>query len=500
MGTTEDQANQKKTTVVEEESTSVGSSTALVDATDSEAESVKQPDEADDSQSASADKPQNVETLYLDDSKVGVRFDNYPLSAEVLKALADGGHQYLSRYQQVVFDILTIGVDRWFSVNLASNRGLIIGTYLVDLAQTDLTKTTSILCVAVPKIRGYFERDLLSIAKYTGVKILSVGEELSADIQLQDKPNIVLASIEMVSRLKEHLDLSEVEVVYFDEVEKTIRDAEDVFVDFVNTHAFPQVVLQSSYYSDALIESVHRCKPALDPTRLYKQHNNGPIFYTTELETDAVNWRAVMKILLPKVLLSRVVVLINDGAEMSQWLQTQGWDAIDTTADESIAPSVVDDLRENRVQLVLTTKQLFLTTNPLDFDVLVSIDKLTAGDDKDDEIVKKNRRASAIVLCGYAEETFNDVEVQSLSMLNGEFNHSQSVIHSLRQETLQGMTTDWTSLVDDILQEVDGRQLLGEALRLALQSKRAQKGYIRSSVYKLENKDVFQRRNRKRTR
>ena len=86
--------------------------------------------------------------------------------------------------------------------------------------------------------------------------------------------------------------MSGVEVVYFDEVEKTIRDAEDIFVDFVNGHAFPQVVLQSSYYSDPLIESVHRCKPNLDPTRLYKHHNNTPALYSVPTQ---VKWRQVDK-------------------------------------------------------------------------------------------------------------------------------------------------------------------------------------------------------------
>ena len=84
--------------------------------------------------------------------------------------------------------------------------------------------------------------------------------------------------------------------------------------------------------------------------------------------------------------------------------------------------------------------------------------------------------------------------------MKGDANRAEMVIQSLRQNTLQELNTDWTDLVDTILAEVDGRHLLGEALRLALQSKRAQQGYIRSTVYKLENKDVFQRRNRKRSR
>ena len=148
------------------------------------------------------------------------------------------------------------------------------------------------MCVAVPKIRSYFQRDLLAIAKYTGVKILSVDEELPQDFHLVEQPNIVVASIEMVTQLGEHIDMSGVEVVYFDEVEKTIRDAEDKFVSFVNRCPFPQVVMQSSYYSESLVDTVHQCKPNLVPTRLYKNHQNLPSVYaykqddSRELPTD----------------------------------------------------------------------------------------------------------------------------------------------------------------------------------------------------------------------
>ena len=258
---------------------------------------------------------------------------NYPLSSEVIKALDELGHQYLSRYQQTLLDILTLGEDRWFSINLAaSNRGVIIGAYLVDLAQTDLTKTTVVLCVAVPKIRTYFQRDLLSIAKYTGVRILSIDEELPEDFSLEEQPNIIISSIEMVTRLTEHIDMSGVEVVYFDEVEKTIRDAEDKFVGFVQQHSFPQVVLQSSYYSESLVESVHQCKPDLDPTRLYKKHQTRPSVYAYK-QSDSVgqpvDWQAFFQVVLPKVLLSRIVVLTAEGPSVSQWFRQNGWDTVE---------------------------------------------------------------------------------------------------------------------------------------------------------------------------
>ena len=260
-------------------------------------------------------------------------------------------------------------------------------------------------------------------------------------------------------------------------------------------------MLQSSYYSDDLIQSVHRCKPDLDPVRLYKQHNNAPMVYAasmdSELETEAQRWQAMLEYVLPKTLLSRVVVLTSDGASVNQWLQTRGWDVVDTTQQDSIAHGVTDSLRENRVQLLLINKSLFLATNALEFDVLIAIDKIT---EDEEEIVKKNRRTSLIVLCDHSDPTFHDVEVRPLSEFKGSLNRSDSVIHSLRQDVIQELSTDWTDLVDDILNEVDGRQLLGEALRLALQSKRSREGYIRSTVYKLENKDVFQRRNRKRSR
>ena len=74
---------------------------------------------------------------------------------------------------------------------------------MVDLAQTDLSRTTGIVCSS-SKICSYFQRDLLANAKYTGVKILSVDEELPEDFHLVEQPNIVVASIEMVTQLGEH--------------------------------------------------------------------------------------------------------------------------------------------------------------------------------------------------------------------------------------------------------------------------------------------------------
>ena len=84
-----------------------------------------------------------------------------------------------------------------------------------------------------------------------------------------------------------------------------------------------------------------------------------------------------------------------------------------------------------------------------------------------------------------------------MSSFEGASNRSESIVQHCVKKT-QELSTDWTSLVDDILDEVEVGSYwvrLCDSHRLA----RAQ-GYIRSVVYKSDNKDVFQRRNRKRSR
>ena len=440
-----------------------------------------------------------VETIYLDDSKVGIQYSNYPLSSSVLKALNEMGHQYLSRYQQTLLDCFTLGDERWFSVNLASNRGLIVGTYLVDLAQTDLTKTTSVLCVAVPKIRSYFERDLLAIAKYTGVRILSVSDDVYDvdDASIVDEvPNIVIASIENIARLKEKLDFSTVEVLYFDEVEKTIRDAENVFVDFVNEGFGGQVLMQSSYYSEALIETIHKCKPNLNPTRIFKIHKNSPAIYSLQGTDEDVNWQEGLEHIVPHYLLQRLVIISAvDGKSIADWLRIRGWDVYDATNHAEIPANVVEDLKENRVQIVILHQE-HLQQSTLEFEVLVQLDDING---EEQTLIKKNKRLQAMFYKGKIGDTLAGAVVSPLSDLTA-IKHSQRVGHSLRQNVLNGTNSDWGDMVDDLLAQPDGKQLIGEALRLALQHKRGEQGYIRSSVYKLENRDVFQRRNRRKSR
>ena len=162
MGSTDNQSNSKKIATKPDESTSVDSLSVSTEEDNSNQTSETTNDGSEgnenveveqaakvsetDIQAKEVNSAPNVETVYLDDNKVGVRYDNYPLSTEVIKALDELGHRYLSRYQQSLLDILTLGEDRWFSINLASNRGVIIGAYLVDLAQTDLSRTT-VVCV-----------------------------------------------------------------------------------------------------------------------------------------------------------------------------------------------------------------------------------------------------------------------------------------------------------------------------------------------------------------
>ncbi len=446
------------------------------------------------------EKEDPVETVYLDDSKVGVRYEDYPLSDAVVKGLSDIGQTYLSRYHQLMLHHLTLGEDRWFSVNLASNRGQVLGAYLVDIAQIDTTKTSVLLCVAVPKIRQYFERDLMSIARYTGVRILCLDESPSDTAELDEVPNIIIASIQTMQTLSTMLDFSNIEVCYCDEVEKSIRDAQDDFISFVNEHSFPQVVLQSSYYSKDLVQSIQQCKPELNPTRIFKHRSNGPdVFVSATIEQQTiVN-------LYYHALLQRMVIL-GDATQQSILnalhldFQRRGIDILDCTSmSESDLQECVDKLRENRCQVLMMSKDQYVTANHVECDIVVCLQGLTGASEM--SLMKKYRKLSTLVVLGTEQESFGGVDthpLEEMGLVN--LNPYATITSVLRKNLRTGMQTDWTGVVDHLLSEVDGKQLLGEALRLSLQEKRAGQGLVVSSVYKMEGKDIFQRRNRRNTR
>ena len=440
-----------------------------------------------------------VEIVYLDDSKVGTKFEHYPLSGAVVRALSENGDQYLSRYQQLMLDTFTIGEDKWFSVNLASNRGTVIGAYLVDLARINLQQTTVILCVAVPKIRHYFERDFLAIAKYTGVKILSVHEKLEGPLSLSEVPNIVIASIEGLGQLKEHqlIDLSSVEVLYFDEVEKTIRDDEDGFVNFISETNAPQVLMQSSYFSEEVIASVHKCKPELHPTRIFKHHQKGP-----DVFASVSKWDSQVQSIVSASLLQRLVFVTDDpnkANDCHEVLKGIGCDVYNgLNSDEVQLRSDFDALRENRLQVLLVTTEQFLAAEQVEFDVLVALESIPES--VQSSMCNKYKRVATIIVLDSVSEIFANLEASPLEGWLRSTEPVSAIVASLREGMLTATQTDWTKVVDEILQTPDGKQLLGEALRVALQTKRAEQGYIRSSVFKMERKDIYQRRTKGRRR
>jgi hypothetical protein len=440
-----------------------------------------------------------VEIVYLDDSKVGTKFEHYPLSGAVVRALAENGDQYLSRYQQLMLDNFTLGHDKWFSVNLASNRGTVIGAYLVDLARINLQQTSVVLCVAVPKIRHYFERDFLAIAKYTGVKILSVHETLEGPLSLSEVPNIVIASIEGLSQLKEHklIDFTNVEVLYFDEVEKTIRDDESGFVNFISDTNAPQVLMQSSYFSDEVIASVHQCKPELHPTRIFKNHQKGP-----DVFVSSSSWDSQIQSIVSAALLQRLIVVTDDpntANECLALLKTIGCDVCNgLQSDDAQLRRNFDDLRENRLQILLVNMEQFLSTNQIEFDVLVALESVP--ETRQGAIRNQYKRVSTIIVLESTDEVFAKIETASLEGWLNTTEPVTAIVSTLREGLLTSTQTDWSNMVDEILQTPDGKQLLGEALRVALQSKRSEQGYIRSSVYKMERKDIYQRRTQGRRR
>ena len=493
VDTVNDDSKQEKESQVVDASESVESAKSAEDA--SVVESVEKTDAV-----AVSEKPEPiVEIVYLDDSKVGTKFEHYPLSGAVVRALSENGDQYLSRYQQLMLDTFTLGSDKWFSVNLASNRGTVIGAYLVDLARINLQQTTVVLCVAVPKIRHYFERDFLTIAKYTGVKILSVHETLEGPLSLSEVPNIVIASIEGLGQLKEHqlIDLSSVEVLYFDEVEKTIRDDEDGFVTFISDTNAPQVLMQSSYFSDEVIASVHKCKPELHPTRIFKHHQKGP-----DVFASAAKWNSQIQSIVSASLLQRLLFVTDDpntANECQEVLKAIGCDVYNgLNSDEAQLRSDFDALRENRLQVLLVTTEQFLAAEQVEFDVLVALESIPEA--VQSSMCNKYKRVASIVLLESGSEVFANLETAPLEGWLQTTEPVSAIVSTLREGLLTATQTDWSNMVDKILQTPDGKQLLGEALRVALQTKRAEQGYIRSSVFKMERKDIYQRRTKGRRR
>ena len=96
--------------------------------------------------------------------------------------------------------------------------------------------------------------------------------------------------------------------------------------------------------------------------------------------------------------------------------------------------------------------------------------------------------------------TLYGVDVQSLSKLKGSSNRSEMVIQSLRQNTLQELNTDWTDLVRYHLGRSRWQTFVGRSASIRASIETGSTGIHPLGVYKSENKDVFQRRNRKRSR
>jgi hypothetical protein len=200
--------------------------------------------------------------------------------------------------------------------------------------------------------------------------------------------------------------------------------------------------------------------------------------------------------------LNRVVLLVESSIhEYMGWFQTHGWDAIDVTSHETIDAKDVDDLRENRTQILLMTKDQFLASSSIEFDTLLI--ECSIDEEYVEQTLRKHKKISDIYLLNgnaYLEtNVFGEVEVEHVVQVSSN-RRKDTVTNILRQNVLSDIKTDWNALVGDILEEPDGHQLLGEALRLAMRLKRAEQGYIRSSVYRLESTDVFQKRHRRKSR
>ena len=94
-------------------------------------------------------------------------------------------------------------------------------------------------------------------------------------------------------------------------------------------------------------------------------------------------------------MLSRIVVLTNEGPSVSQWFKQRGWDVAERSDVESLEFQDLDGLRENRIQVLITTKQVLTETKGVEYDVLLS---LVSMNKEDESLLRQNKRVQTIIL------------------------------------------------------------------------------------------------------
>jgi hypothetical protein len=373
-----------------------------------------------------------------------------------------------------------------------------IGSYLVDCALANVNKVTAIMCVAVPKIRQYFQSDLLNLAKYTDVTILRLDKPLSSESKLSATPNIIIASVEALEGLGEYLDLTGLDVVYFDEIEKSFRDNFDLVTQMVTSWSEPQKIIQSSFYSKDLVAKVRHSSP-LNPTRLYRTHPSK----TCDIQYSSKGGNELIQGLLAKYFLNRFIFIVpkEESTEMFGVLKSLGVDLalVNVEMDAKDLQKVFDSLRENRLQVVIADLETIASLSSFETDYLVFTDSEDGISEAD--VSPYSKQCRTLVLLNCSDETLIERSSGSIDdILESVPDKGDSMIALMRRESGIDFDSEWTSIAERVLSEPDGKQLLGQALRVFLQQSRSNEGYMHSQVYRLETRDVYQRRGKPRKR
>lgn len=489
-------SNANESTETEEASVSGASSTFLEPPAQSSSTKMDGDASQDDEDSEASEAEEiYVETIFVDAYPIGSRVIDQPLSEPVVAALQANGLNYLTRYQQALLDYVTLGDDWWVAANLSSSRGMTMGAYLVDVALGIPEQLSVIVCVAVPKVREFFTRDLLSVAQFTDLKILMLDTALDAETALMDTPNILVAPVDVVFGLRERLDMQHVQVLYLDEMEKSLRDCEDVVQQLCLHFESVQRIVQTSYFSATLNPQVEAAIPGLVPHRFRKTFNKREwSIYHSEL-----TWNEVSPLLLANSLLARYLVVVSP-AEMDEMVAhclKVGFDVeqVTTETDTNVASKMFDRLKDNRIQMLFTTKEVLESHNTDHFetDFLVVKGDVAAADW--DILNGFRKKVRSLLLLEYSEAEWQGQEIASIQELCPyDQSLADSILQAVRAQSMELSQEIWSDAADSLLNSPDCKELVGMLIQTFLQRSRGEVGYIHSSIYKMESRDLFQRR------
>lgn len=473
----------------EEASVSDTSSTSLDSSDDSSPETV-----SEDTEPQEVEEIQ-VETINVDSYPIGTRVIDQPLSEPIVAALHAHGLNYLTRYQQALLEYMMLGEDWWVAANLSSSRGTTVGAYLVDVALANPEHLSVIVCVAVPKVREFFTKDLLTVAQFTDLKILMLDSALDEGFELEETPNILIAPVDVVHGLNDSIDMNHVQVLYLDEMEKSLRDCGELVQQVCTRFQSVQRIVQTSYFSATLNPQVDTAIPGLLPHRFRKTFNSREwSIYRTEQ-----TWTEVSSSVLANNLLSRYLILVQPDSIL-QFVADCTRLGLDTdhltkASDSAIVSKAFDRLKDNRNQVLFVTPDVLQSNHFEHFETDFLIVDAGIAADLWDVLNQYRKKVRSLLLVECTLEEWQGRATNPIQQLcPHEQSLSDAVLQSLRTQSMESNQDIWTDVVQVLMDSPDKEELIGLLVQTFLQHSRGEVGYVHSSVYKLESRDLFQRR------